>query len=205
MATSWQRAPGLEPTRAARSPWVGVKPGISFMGPGPCLEAASALSRGGYRVVLVQPVQPLLSAMGMRHDGGVPRSQDGRDLIAAVLDTGLTVIVAGQASGPARLGAGFSVRAMARALGLAIASKCHYHVALVMGPSGIATQDLVHEIEAASGKTMGPDFGLCLASTAPDGKEPGELIWASDRRAAATASAVVDALARKAVVTAPAG
>ena len=152
---------------ASRGPWVRLKPAVSFVGAGPGFAVVTALGRAGVRAVTVDREQPSVPS---RHDGRLPQTQTG--LITALFDTSITVV-------------GSPVRANARMLGLILALKSQYHAALILG-SELDPALIAYEIETASGRTVGPDFGLCcdpsplisaVTSDAP------RVLQASDRRA----------------------
>ena len=154
--------------------WVRVRPAVSVFGAS--MDTVSRLSRQGFRAINIEPAQSILSPIHGRRDGRLSQSPGESGLISAVLDTSVTVIET------AGLGAGFSIRALARAVGLALSFKTQYHAVLLAG-CGFEIEELVRELEMASGKTLGPDFGLCRDETAFG--EPGlRSVWASDRRAA---------------------
>ena len=159
--------------------WVRVKPAVSVFGAR--IETVSTLSRQGFRAIGIEPSQSVLPAHS-RRDGRVPQRPGESGLISAVLDTSVTVIETGVTSRSARVGAGFSIRAMTRAVGLALSFKNQYHAVLLAG-AGFEIDELVREIEAASGKTLGPDIGLCC-DNAGLGAPGQQTVWAWDRRAA---------------------
>ncbi|MEM7424569.1 MAG: nucleotide sugar dehydrogenase [Pseudomonadota bacterium] len=86
------------------------------------------------------------------------------DLIAAVVDTDVTFVSVGT---PTKEGGGCDYTAIiksARAIGQALALKYEHHIIVMRCsiPPGTTLNVMVPEIEAASGKTMGRDFGVCF-------------------------------------------
>ena len=181
--------------RHGQSPWVRIKPAVSFMGTAPSLAVVASLAASGVRVVMIEgassPRSPCRdgsacrTALRSRHDGLMPRN-DGDSLIAALLDTSVTVIAA-------------PIRAAARSLGLVLALKNGYHAVLAIGASGIDPAGIAAEIATASGKTLGPDFGLCC-DCEPQRFTSGKYwnaeigLVSSDRRAYETVRATYGAL-----------
>ena len=175
--TSRSDAPGPRGDSEPKCPWVCRKPAVSFIGMAPGIELLQAFDASGVRVVI--PQQHTTAPSSRRHNGLMPGSGTPT-LIAAILDTSVTVLAA-------------PVRATARSLGLVLALKNDYHVALVMGASSFEACDIAAELERASGKTLGPDFGLCCASPVEPGATAiGTALVSSDRRAFETARAVYE-------------
>ena len=86
------------------------------------------------------------------------------DLIAAVLETDVTFVSVGT---PTKEGGGCDYTAIiksAQAIGKALALKWEHHIIVMRCsiPPGTTLDVMVPEIEAASGKKMGRDFGVCF-------------------------------------------
>ncbi len=98
-------------------------------------------------------------------NAGKDRLEATLDLEAAVLQSQITFIVV---STPSEAGGGFSLRyvdPVCRAIGKALAQKTEYHVVcltstVMPGTTGGPVREV---LEAASGKKMGTDFGLCYS------------------------------------------
>jgi hypothetical protein len=168
--------------------WVRVKPSISFIGTAPDLEVATVLEAAGVRTVTVERQPRPSPSARSQHDGRLPQDESGTGLITAVFDTSITVI-------------GEPLRATARMLGLVLAMKSQYHVVLVAGAS-LEPGEVAREIETASGRTVGPDFGVCCDPEANfdrrphrDGSDRRERVaLSSDRRAFQSIAALYGAL-----------
>jgi GDP-mannose 6-dehydrogenase len=117
-----------------------------------------------------------------------------KDAVAAVRATDVTMVCVGtpvSADGDCELG---YVREAARAVGRGLARKDDYHVVALRCsvPPGTTMSVLVPEIEAASGKELGVDFGVCFnpeflrEGCAVDDffRPPRTVIGATDERAA---------------------
>lgn len=86
------------------------------------------------------------------------------DLVEAVLDTDVTFVSVGT---PTKEGGGCDYTAIiksAQAIGKALALKWEHHIIVMRCsiPPGTTLNVMVPEIEAASGKKMGRDFGVCF-------------------------------------------
>ncbi len=86
------------------------------------------------------------------------------DLVAAVVDTDVTFVSVGT---PTKEGGGCDYSAIVKcalAIGEALALKDEYHVVVMRCsiPPGTTLNVMVPAIEAASGKKMGRDFGVCF-------------------------------------------
>lgn len=168
--------------------WVRVKPSVSFIGTGPDLEIATLLEAAGVRTVTVERQPRPSPSLRCHHDGRLPQDQTGTGLITAVFDTSITVI-----SEP--------LRATARMLGLVLAMKSQYHVVLVAG-AYLDPGEVAREIEAASGRSVGPDFGVCCDADADFDRRPHldgsarreRVALSSDRRAFESVAALYGAL-----------
>ncbi len=87
-----------------------------------------------------------------------------QNLVAAVIDTNVTFMSVGTPTSKDG-GCDFTyVRQASRAIGQAIALKSDYHVVVLRCsvPPGTTLDVVVPEIEAASGKKLGKDFGVCF-------------------------------------------
>lgn len=117
------------------------------------------------------------------------------DIIAAVRDTDVTFVSVGTPTAP---DGGCDMRhiiSAARGIGAALAGKDEYHVVVMRCsiPPGTTLGVMVPEIEAASGKKAGKDFGICFnpeflregVAIADFNAPPKTVIGASDDRAAA--------------------
>ncbi len=116
------------------------------------------------------------------------------DLREAVLDTDVTFVSVGT---PTKKGGGCdysAIIASARTIGEALALKYEHHIIVMRCsiPPGTTLSVMVPEIEAASGKKMGRDFGVCFnpeflreGTAIEDFREPPKtVIGASDDRTA---------------------
>ena len=87
-----------------------------------------------------------------------------QNLVAAVLDTDVTFMSVGTPTSPNGDCDLTYVRQASRAIGQALALKTGFHVVVMRCsvPPGTTLQVVAPEIEAASGKKMGVDFGVCF-------------------------------------------
>ena len=133
------------------------------------------------------------------------------NLVAAVLDTDVTFLSVGtptSADGSCDL---TYVRQASRAMGQAIAMKDGYHVVVLRCsvPPGTTLDVVATEIATASGKRLGPDFGICFnpeflregVAVADFFAPPKTVVGASDDRAAATVSAIYSRIDEKVIFT----
>ena len=124
------------------------------------------------------------------------------DIVAAVRDTDVTFVSVGTPTAP---DGGCDTRhivAAARGIGQALADKDAYHVVVMRCsiPPGTTLGVMVPEIEAASGKRAGTDFGICFnpeflregVAIADFHAPPKTVIGASDPRAAAVIARIYD-------------
>lgn len=87
-----------------------------------------------------------------------------QNLVAAVLDTNVTFMSVGTPTSPNGDCDLTYVRQASRAIGQALALKTDFHVVVMRCsvPPGTTLDVVAPEIEAASGKKMGVDFGVCF-------------------------------------------
>jgi GDP-mannose 6-dehydrogenase len=134
-----------------------------------------------------------------------------RNLVAAVLDSDVTFLSVGTptaADGSCDL---TYVRAASRGMGQAIALKSSYHVVVLRCsvPPGTTLDVVAKEIETASGKKLGPDFGICFnpeflregVAVADFFAPPKTVVGASDARAARTVTAIYSAIDKNVIFT----
>jgi len=188
---------------------VDVKPTISVVGLGYVgAVSVGCLARLGFQVIGVDVAADKVDAIsegraefvesglqellrsGLKH--GLIRATE--DLIAAVRDSDVTLLSVGTPTA-ADGGCDLSyVRAASVQIGAALASKPGYHTVVLRCsvPPGTTLDVVVPEIEKASGKTMGRDFGICFnpeflreGVAVDDFQHPARtVIGASDERAA---------------------
>ncbi len=87
-----------------------------------------------------------------------------QNLVAAVLETDVTFMSVGTPTAPDGSCDLTYVRQASRAIGQALAMKAGYHVVVLRCsvPPGTTLDVVAPEIEAASGKKVGVDFGMCF-------------------------------------------
>lgn len=133
------------------------------------------------------------------------------NLVSAVLETDVTFLSVGtptSADGSCDL---TYVRQASRAMGQAIAMKDAYHVVVLRCsvPPGTTLDVVAKEIEAASGKKLGPDFGVCFnpeflregVAVADFFAPPKTVVGASDVRAAEVASGIYARIDERVIFT----
>lgn len=208
--------PGLEP----------AKPSISVVGLGYVGAVSMAcLSHLGFRMVGVdvslEKVRAIKAGqspiveerLGELLAEGVAAGliEATQNLVAAVLDTDVTFLSVGTPTSKDG-GCDFTyVRAASRAIGQAIAMKSNYHVVVLRCsvPPGTTMDVVVPEIEAASGKTLGPDFGVCFnpeflregVAVADFFAPPKTVVGASDARAERTVTDIYAAIDKNVIFT----
>ncbi|MGQ0672842.1 MAG: nucleotide sugar dehydrogenase [Hyphomicrobium sp.] len=134
-----------------------------------------------------------------------------QNLVAAVLETDVTFLSVGTPTAKDG-GCDFSyVRAASRAIGQALAMKSSYHVVVLRCsvPPGTTMDVVVPEIELASGRRLGPDFGVCFnpeflregVAVADFFAPPKTVVGASDRRAEETVTAIYGAIDQNVIFT----
>ncbi len=134
-----------------------------------------------------------------------------QNLVAAVLETDVTFMSVGT---PTASDGGCDlkyVRQAARGIGLALAMKSAYHVVVLRCsvPPGTTLDVVVPEIEKASGRKLGKDFGVCFnpeflregVAVADFFAPPKTVIGASDARAEAVVSRIYTAIDEKLIFT----
>jgi GDP-mannose 6-dehydrogenase len=196
-----------------------TKPSISVIGLGYVGAVSMAcLAHLGFRMIgvdvsleKVQAIRagksPIVEArLGELLSEGVAqgRIDATQNLIAAVLDTDVTFMSVGtptSADGSCDL---TYVRQASRAIGQAIAMKSGFHVVVLRCsvPPGTTLDCVGPEIEKASGKRLGVDFGLCFnpeflregVAVADFYEPPKTVIGSSDRRSEAVLSRIYSAV-----------
>lgn len=134
-----------------------------------------------------------------------------QNLVSAVFDTDVTFLSVGTPTSKDG-GCDFTyVRQASRAIGQAIAMKSGYHVVVLRCsvPPGTTLDVVVPEIELASGKKLGPDFGVCFnpeflregVAVADFFAPPKTVVGASDKRAECTVTAIYEAVDKKVIFT----
>jgi GDP-mannose 6-dehydrogenase len=161
------------------------------------LEPAKvAAVAAGHSPIVERGLEELLAA-GVR-DGRIRAS---RDVVAGVAAADVTLLSVGTPTSPDG-GCDLSyVRAASRSIGEAIKSKTGHHTVILRCsvPPGTTLDVAVPEIEAASGKKLGTDFGICFSpeflregSAVADFADPPKVvIAASDPRTEAVARQVL--------------
>lgn len=134
-----------------------------------------------------------------------------QNLVAAVLDTDVTFMSVGTPTAKDG-GCDFTyVRQASRAIGQAIAMKSSYHVIVLRCsvPPGTTLDVVTPEVEAASGKKLGVDFGICFnpeflregVAVADFFAPPKTVIGVSDQRAADVVARIYKAVDEKVIFT----
>jgi GDP-mannose 6-dehydrogenase len=134
-----------------------------------------------------------------------------QNLIAAVLDTDVTFLSVGTPTSKDG-GCDFTyVRQASRAIGQALAMKSGYHVVVLRCsvPPGTTLDVVVPEVEAASGKKLGRDFGVCFnpeflregVAVADFFAPPKTVVGASDLRSQNVVSAIYGTIDEKVIFT----
>lgn len=134
-----------------------------------------------------------------------------QNLVAAVLETDVTFMSVGT---PTASDGGCDlkyVREAARGIGLALAMKNGYHVVVLRCsvPPGTTLDVVAPEIEKASGRKLGRDFGICFnpeflregVAVSDFFAPPKTVIGASDARAEAVVSRIYSAIDEKLIFT----
>ncbi len=212
----------------SRAPTVAgqVKPAISVIGLGYVGAVSMAcLSHLGFRMVGVDVSREKVESikegrspiveerLGDLLNEGVKAGliDATQNLIAAVLDTDVTFLSVGTPTSKDG-GCDFTfVRQASRAIGQAIAMKSSYHVVVLRCsvPPGTTLDVVVPEIETASGKTLGEDFGICFnpeflregVAVADFFAPPKTVVGASDKRAEQTVTAIYGAVDKNVIFT----
>lgn len=133
------------------------------------------------------------------------------DIEAAVRDTDVTFVSVGTPTAPDGGCDMRHIRSAARGIGRALAHKDAYHVVVMRCsiPPGTTLGVMVPEIEAASGKVAGRDFGICFnpeflregVAIADFHAPPKTVIGASDSRAAAIVARIYEKVDPKIILT----
>ncbi|MCH9808675.1 MAG: nucleotide sugar dehydrogenase [Alphaproteobacteria bacterium] len=141
--------------------------------------------------------------------GGLIAATD--NLVAAVMQTDVTMISVGTPTADDGSCDLSFVRKASRAIGQAISMKSSYHVIVLRCsvPPGTTLDVVAPEIEKASGKRLGPDFGVCFnpeflregVAVADFFAPPKTVVGASDERAAETVSSIYEAVDKKVIFT----
>ena len=218
--------PAAVVTRNAVAAVAEAKPSISVIGLGYVGAVSMAcLSHIGFRMVGVDVAPekvrcikegraPIVEArLGeLLADGVVKGRIDAtHNLIAAVLDTDVTFMSVGTPTSPDG-GCDFTyVRQASRGIGQALAMKSGYHVVVLRCsvPPGTTLDVVVPEIEKASGKTLGRDFGVCFnpeflregVAVADFFAPPKTVVGTSDKHAADVVSRIYKAVDEKVIFT----
>ncbi len=134
-----------------------------------------------------------------------------QNIIAAVLDTDVTFLSVGT---PTAKDGGCDytyVRQASRAIGQALALKSGYHVVVMRCsvPPGTTLDVVVPEIETASGKKLGADFGVCFnpeflregVAVADFYAPPKTVVGASDHHAEQAVAAIYEAVDKNVIFT----
>jgi GDP-mannose 6-dehydrogenase len=203
-----------------------TKPAISVIGLGYVGAVSMAcLSHLGFRMVGVDISREKVEAinegrspiveerLGELLKEGVTNSRISatQNLVAAVFETDVTFLSVGTPTSKDG-GCDFTyVRQASRAIGQAIGMKSGYHVVVLRCsvPPGTTLDVVVPEIEAASGKKLGPDFGVCFnpeflregVAVADFFAPPKTVVGASDTRAERTVTAIYEAVDKKVIFT----
>ena len=216
----------LEQAPAQRGNEVAVRPAISVVGLGYVGAVSMAcLSHLGFRMIGVDTsevrvdainrgVSPIVEARleDLLHEGAARGLVTAtHSLIGAVLRTDVTFVSVGTptaADGSCDMS---YVRDASRTIGRAIGAKADYHVVVMRCsiPPGTTMQVVVPEIEAASGKKLGEDFGICFnpeflregVAVADFFAPPKTVIGASDLRARALVEGIYLAIDKNAIFT----
>lgn len=202
------------------------KPAISVIGLGYVGAVSMAcLSHLGFRMVGVdvslEKVQSIKAGkapiveerLGDLLDDGARRGliDATQNCVAAVLATDVTFLSVGTPTSNDG-GCDFTyVRQASRAIGQAIALKDGYHVVVLRCsvPPGTTLDVVVPEVEMASGKKLGKDFGVCFnpeflregVAVADFFAPPKTVVGASDKRAEATVTAIYEAVDKNVIFT----
>jgi GDP-mannose 6-dehydrogenase len=216
----------VEEAPASRSRDVAVRPSISVVGLGYVGAVSMAcLSHLGFRMIGIDTSEVRVDAINrgvspivenrledLLHEG-VARGliSATHSLIGAVLRTDVTFVSVGTPTAPDG-GCDFTyVRDASRTIGRALAAKDDYHVVVMRCsiPPGTTRDVVIPEIEAASGKKLGEDFGVCFnpeflregVAVADFFAPPKTVIGASDMRARAMVEGIYTAIDQNAIFT----
>ena len=202
------------------------KPSISVIGLGYVGAVSMAcLSHLGFRMVGVDISREKVDAikegrspiveerLGALLQEGVAngRIDATQNLVTAVFETDVTFLSVGTPTSKDG-GCDFTyVRQASRAIGQALAMKSGYHVVVLRCsvPPGTTLDVVAPEIEAASGKKLGRDFGVCFnpeflregVAVADFFAPPKTVVGASDARAERTVTAIYEAVDKTVIFT----
>ncbi len=218
----------MDRAAVSRAPSVAgqTKPAISVIGLGYVGAVSMAcLSHLGFRMVGVDISREKVEAikggrspiveerLGELLDEGVKSGliDATQNLVAAVLDTDVTFLSVGTPTSKDG-GCDFTfVRQASRAIGQAIGMKSGYHVVVLRCsvPPGTTLDVVVPEVETASGKKLGKDFGVCFnpeflregVAVADFFDPPKTVVGASDKRAEQTVTAIYGAVDKNVIFT----
>ncbi|MDX2307755.1 MAG: nucleotide sugar dehydrogenase [Hyphomicrobium sp.] len=219
-------AEAAAPHMAPRSKTEVDKPAISVIGLGYVGAVSMAcLSHLGFRMVGVDVSREKVDAIRtgrspiveerlgelLAEGVGSGHIDATQNLVAAVLDTDVTFLSVGTPTSKDG-GCDFTfVRQASRAIGQALALKDTYHVVVLRCsvPPGTTMDVVVPEIEKASGKSLGPDFGVCFnpeflregVAVADFFSPPKTVVGASDKRAEACVTAIYATVDDKVIFT----
>ena len=216
----------VEQETVARDSAVAVRPAISVVGLGYVGAVSMAcLSHLGFRMIGVDTSEVRVEAINrgispivenrledLLHEGAARGLVSAtHSLVGAVLRTDVTFVSVGTptaADGSCDLS---YVRDASRTIGRAIAAKQDYHVVVMRCsiPPGTTRNVVVAEIESASGKKLGEDFGVCFnpeflregVAVSDFFAPPKTVIGASDMRARAVVEGIYMAIDRNAIFT----
>ncbi|MGD9785561.1 MAG: nucleotide sugar dehydrogenase [Hyphomicrobiaceae bacterium] len=208
-----QHASAVKQRRAAERPSVSVV-GLGYVG----AVSMACLADLGFRMVgvdvsrekveairagrspIVEARLPELLQLGVE-SGLIDATQN---LVAAVLETDVTFLSVGTPTSEDGSCDLTYVRQASRAIGQAIGMKSSYHVVVLRCsvPPGTTLDVVALEVEKASGKRLGPDFGICFnpeflregVAVADFFAPPKTVVGASDARAAATVTGIYSAI-----------
>lgn len=203
-----------------------AKPAISVIGLGYVGAVSMAcLSHLGFRMVGVDVSRDKVDAIRagvspivedrlgeLLHEGAsCGLIEATQNLVAAVLDTDVTFLSVGTPTSKDG-GCDFTyVRQASRAIGQAISLKSAYHVVVLRCsvPPGTTLDVVVPEIERASGKKLGLDFGVCFnpeflregVAVADFFAPPKTVVGASDKHAESIVTAIYEAVDKNVIFT----
>jgi GDP-mannose 6-dehydrogenase len=179
--------------------------GFRVLGVDVCHDKVEAINAG--RAPIFENRLGELLAEGV--EAGLVAATD--NLIAAVLQTDLTLISVGTPTADDGSCDLRFVHEVSRAIGKAIATKSTYHVVVLRCsvPPGTTLNVVAREIERASGKKLGDDFGICFnpeflreGVAVDDFFAPAKtVVGASDERAASFVASIYEAVVQEVTFT----
>ncbi len=216
----------LDQNSAVQGREVAVRPAISVVGLGYVGAVSMAcLSHLGFRMIGVDTSEVRVDSINrgvspivenrledLLHEGvGRGLISATHSLIGAVLRTDVTFVSVGTptaADGSCDMS---YVRDASRTIGRALAAKDDYHVVVMRCsiPPGTTMSVVVPELEAASGKKLGEDFGVCFnpeflregVAVSDFFAPPKTVIGASDMRARSMVEGIYTAIDQNAIFT----